>query len=185
MAYAYARQLPCNPKSRLIRVFDLRSSQSEADEIQGHLREVSLDDNPSYDALSYAWGDPSPPYHFLCDGKRLKVTANCYDALHQLRRRPKTSTIWVDSICINQSDEIEKAHQVSLMKHIFSKARKVYIRLEKGTPESDYAFDWLNEESSDWYPLYAVFCKPFPLSLTPREFVKMSRVLLEGAMICK
>jgi hypothetical protein len=72
VTYTYADQLPSDSKSRLIRVFDLDPPQSTTDEtIRGTLRVVSLDDDPSYDALSYAWGKPPPSGHVTCAPSQL------------------------------------------------------------------------------------------------------------------
>lgn len=183
MAATYANQLPSDPQSRLIRIFDLEPAQSAADDtIRGNLGVVSLDENPSYDALSYAWGNPSPPHHIVCGGEKMTVTANCYDALHQLRRSFVTSTIWVDSIRINQADEEEKAHQVSLMRHNFRKAGKVYNWLGKGNEQSDYAIDWLKRVTWNLTPFFAVILKPSP---TLGQLFEILRLVLEGSILCK
>jgi hypothetical protein len=122
---------------------------------------------------------PTMPFPMHGVNLRLLVT------LHVLRRSFKIRTIWVDSICINQKDDKEKEHQVLLMRQIFSKARKVYIWLGKGTEQSDHAIDWLVETNPEWFQAHTVMSKPFPLSLTPREFLKLLRVLLEGVILGK
>jgi hypothetical protein len=46
-------------------------------------------------------------------------------------------TIWVDSICINQEDEVEKSCQIPLVATIYSRAESVIIWLGAGTKASD------------------------------------------------
>jgi Heterokaryon incompatibility protein (HET) len=40
-----------------------------------------------------------------------------------------TEWLWADAICINQSDDIEKAHQVPLMRDIYGTAKEVSVHL--------------------------------------------------------
>jgi hypothetical protein len=189
MSSAYsARHLPLDPESRWIRVFDLQppSSGNEEDPIHGQLRAVCLDDNPSYSALSYAWGNPLPSRQVVFEaGQSLSVTENCYNALQQLRHSFRRRTLWVDSICIDQANEEEKSHEVSLMRDIYNQADKVYIWLGKGTTHSDYAFDWLANATLDRSPLVVAQVAPFPEFFRPRDLSKLLRMALESARMGK
>jgi hypothetical protein len=62
------------------------------------------------------------------------VTANLHTALRQFRRCRSTETqlLWVDQICINQEDLLERSDQVQLMYTIYSRADTVYISLGEG-----------------------------------------------------
>jgi hypothetical protein len=180
--------LPLTPESRWIRVFDLQPSYfgNEEEPIRGHLRAVCLDDNPLYVALSYAWGDPLPSRQIMCGtNETLPITTNCYDALQRLRHSFRTQTLWVDSICVNQSNEGEKSHEVSLMQDIYSQAQTVYIWLRKGNQDSDYAMDWLANATLGLSPLTLARVAPFPAFLRPRDAAKVSRMLLEQIRLCK
>jgi len=84
------------------------------------LVEVTLDDHPIYEALSYVWGDPKLQSTLQIEGARLKVTNNLELALRYLRLPDKPRTIWVDAICIDQSNIEERNQQVRLMKSIYS-----------------------------------------------------------------
>jgi hypothetical protein len=86
---------------------------------------------PEYEALSYAWGDPvfSHPVQEKSSGKVLHVTTNLQQALQAIRYEHATRTLWIDAICINQSDLTEKGHQVALMGRIFHDARTVVVWL--------------------------------------------------------
>lgn len=117
-----------------IRVIDLPKFD-EADEwvshgyIWGHLRVARLDDEPRYAALSYAWGkEEKPPQHwFMCGPSRcsspwtqVPITANCWSALRNLPRMHGKMTIWVDAICIDQHNEVEKLDQIPRMGRVYS-----------------------------------------------------------------
>ncbi|KAF2096281.1 HET-domain-containing protein [Rhizodiscina lignyota] len=86
-----------------------------------------------YKALSYVWGAKDPPHSVYCSGKQIRVTRNCYDALQQIRKRQRTSKeehiLWIDAICINQNDILERNEQVKLMADVYSKANEVLVWL--------------------------------------------------------
>lgn len=80
---------------------------------------VSLEKHPPYDALSYRWEGANEKVN--CGGGTLVVSANCKSALRQINKENKL--LWVDAICINQRDGLEKNHQVALMSRIYSEAK--------------------------------------------------------------
>ncbi|KAI1406093.1 heterokaryon incompatibility protein-domain-containing protein [Hypoxylon fuscum] len=140
--------LPASSKS--IRVLDLAPSQWFDDPLIGHLRVISLDymqDNyPVFNALSYVWGSWSPPEDILrCGDNELPIMKNCRDALRQFRHLYGEITIWVDSICIDQNNAIEKEQQLLLMKEIYTWAEVVYIWLGVESREISSAMDCLSE----------------------------------------
>jgi hypothetical protein len=79
--------------------------------INCRLVHVSLDDNPTYEALSYAWGDTSVegPYIFL-NGEPFCIGVNLQAALLSLCSEEvgdgvnAERILWIDAICINQND---------------------------------------------------------------------------------
>jgi hypothetical protein len=86
------------------------------------IRHVILDDEIKYKALSYVWGDPNITLPILVNAKLYHVTAHCHAALCRLRGMAMYH-LWVDAICINQKDDMEKATQIPLMND--------YIRLQR------------------------------------------------------
>ncbi len=74
----------------------------------GSLIDVSLDENPSYEALSYAWGENEASIPFSCDGRILRVTPNLNAALYRLLSPGASRALWIDQICINQGDNKEE-----------------------------------------------------------------------------
>lgn len=105
--------------------------------ISGSMSHVSLDEKPSYKALSYAWGNlASPRYPILVDGSIILVTQNLYQALREMQTVPNISTLWIDAVCINQIDDEEKGMQVPLMHDIFSQAEEVLIWLGPAADQS-------------------------------------------------
>lgn len=100
-------------------------------ELRISLHQVCLNHEglPAYSALSYCWEGQIPDCPVLCDGAILNVTKNCEEALTRLRSRNQTITIWIDGICINQTDVAEKSSQIALMTEIYTYAEKVIVWL--------------------------------------------------------
>jgi hypothetical protein len=84
---------------------------------------------PSYEPISYAWGENAKLEHILCDKHNLPITANLFQALLHFRYVDKDRLLWADGICIDQSDEIEKNHQVSLMGEVYSLGKRTLVWL--------------------------------------------------------
>jgi len=60
-----------------------------------------LDDDPSYEALSYVWGDPILCEPIVVDGHARQVTINLAAALNSLRHLGIARDLWTDALCIN------------------------------------------------------------------------------------
>ncbi|KAG7006525.1 hypothetical protein G7Y79_00014g037000 [Physcia stellaris] len=112
-----------------------------------------------YEALSYYWGT-DPPRHaiwirdssaearreirdfqsaaqYFAKSKRFYIRSNLHAALTQFREHNRDVYLWIDALCIDQSQEEEKNHQVSMMSRIYSKAEHVLIWLGAGDTKSD------------------------------------------------
>jgi hypothetical protein len=98
--------------------------------------ECTIYDNQSLDnvrdryiALSYRAGDEKTP--ISVDGQTFEVFANLACALRRARTlfSGKSIWVWADQICIDQSDEEEKAHQVAQMYDIYENAGLVLVWL--------------------------------------------------------
>jgi hypothetical protein len=85
-----------------------------------------LEEEPEYETLSYVWGDPTVTKPIILDGEIFEVTTNLESALRHIRKSwPRL--LWVDAVCINQTDHLEKAHQINLMGNLYRKSRRGLI----------------------------------------------------------
>lgn len=91
-----------------------------------------------YDALSYTWGSGEAKQKLHCNGILTPITSNLAAALTQLQPLHKPRYLWVDALCINQTDGDEKARQVAQMLKIFQRARLVVAWV--GVADRDSAF---------------------------------------------
>jgi hypothetical protein len=74
-------------------------------------------------------------------GRDLHVTENLYSALLRLQDDFCPRVLWIDAICINQSNEKEKEQQIPLMAEIYAKARSVIVWLGEAADDSELAMD--------------------------------------------
>jgi hypothetical protein len=92
----------------------------------------SMNDYPSYEALSYAWGDIGPdPEYIILEGQQILVRPNLSTALRGLQYESVSRIMWIDALCINQDDDKEKGDQVARMGEIYRRAKRVVISLGK------------------------------------------------------
>ncbi|KAJ4991777.1 ankyrin and HET domain-containing protein [Stagonosporopsis vannaccii] len=131
-----------------IRLLHLSPSPNRRHNIVCHFSITSLStggEHCAYEALSYAWGEPLLDKSVQLGGNQFAVTSNLLSILRAIRYADKSRIIWVDAICIDQHNVLERSHQVSRMNDIYSKASNVIVWL--GEPRSDaaLAFDFLQE----------------------------------------
>jgi hypothetical protein len=87
---------------------------------------------PEYEAMSYTWGPPVL-HSICCNGASLAISENLWLALQYLRNTHTQRTFWIDAICINQADLVEKSKQISRMERIYSCATVVTVWLGEAT----------------------------------------------------
>ena len=104
----------------------------EGAELAINLRSVSLaKSTEQYTCLSYVWGDQSAPVAISINGQQHYVRRSLHSLLCRLRAFDIGTNIWIDALCIDQTDDAEKAEQVKLMANIYSTAQEVVIGLEE------------------------------------------------------
>lgn len=182
------------------RVFKLDPGQFE-DPLNGSFDVVTIPDNPrvpdaatppnglqEYDALSYAWGKGAFSNVIRCaEGTgiyALRVSRRVATALRYLRFSDRIRYVWIDAICINQSDVGEKSEQVRNMLRIFQNARQVIVWLGKKSHHSHLAFESSNNlqladglecshpRSSDWEKIVRGFTELFDKPWWARTWVR-------------
>jgi hypothetical protein len=119
------------------------------------LVEAPLNNNvPIYFALSYAWeGQKTSEYIEIVgiedslQSTKLGIAKNVGDALrrlqrywfkeHELRNDVGYFAIWIDAVCIDQGNIVERGQQVAMMDEIYRRANSVYVWLGCSNDVSD------------------------------------------------
>jgi hypothetical protein len=113
----------------------------ENEKITCKLENFLFNEAPEYTALSYAWGNPLTSDMIICDGKSLAITPHLHGAFQNVYALVPITKFWIDAICINQADHVEKAVQTHRMNNVYRSAQKVLVWLGKGDENSDSAMD--------------------------------------------
>ncbi|KAL8771407.1 MAG: hypothetical protein Q9209_003075 [Squamulea sp. 1 TL-2023] len=130
--------MPLDDNQDRIRLLIISSGPS-SDAIDCHLTQVSLGDEPSYEALSYTWGTLQCTSTISLNGTDFQVTPNLESALRKLRLANEDRIIWIDAICIDQANTTEKNKQVQQMRRIYQNAWRVVIWLGSEADDSNIA----------------------------------------------
>ena len=126
---------------RLLRLVDSQSSnQLHYDLYQASL-ERSNSTFPKYAALSYTWGKPEFNRSIIVNSCQLNITENLYAVLQTLNLG--NYSIWIDAICINQKDDLEKNTQIPLMTTIYAKASTAVIWIGQESEDSKLALQFI------------------------------------------
>jgi hypothetical protein len=144
--YIY-KNLPTSGSIRLIKLLPRCGGES----LRCHLSIFDLNFSPEYEAVSYVWGEPNYNEEIICDGKYLRISENIHQVLQRFRNENKPRNLWADSICINQDNDAERNHQVSLMGKIYNQATRVLVWLG---PDQDHdasrVFNIISERNKQW-----------------------------------
>jgi len=118
------------PSIRLVRILPGPSFDGQ---IHLDIRHAST--NSTYSCLSYVWGEQQDLCWITLGGQLFQVGQNLHAFLGSARKKPHLCSgwLWIDALCIDQSNKLERNHQVQQMGHIFSHAVKVISWL--GTDE--------------------------------------------------
>ncbi|KAF5712593.1 heterokaryon incompatibility protein (het-6OR allele) [Fusarium globosum] len=134
---------PLDRSRREIRVIEILSTKPR---IVCNLTTVSLDQGPEFSAISYLWGDNGKPEAITVNGIERFITPSLASALEYVpyhwknafpERKSQSCRVWADALCINQDEDLEKSHQVELMKFIYPAAELVFSCLDIGALQSD------------------------------------------------
>lgn len=129
----------------------------EADVIAGHIEHSSWGSKP-YEALSYVWGDIRDSTTILANDHTISITKSLETALRHLRYSDKSRYLWVDAICINQEDILEKSEQVAKMGLIYENADSVLVWLGLATLYSPVGMEilryFINEKRPQSCPVW-------------------------------
>lgn len=112
--------------TRFVRI---RPAENDDEIIACELTEIAFGESPSFEALSYMWGDESVKETIMVNNIKFSVGKNLWDALRYLRRRWSGTLFWIDALCINQDDVPERNRQLRMMWHIYFRATTVVVWL--------------------------------------------------------
>jgi hypothetical protein len=149
-------------KEPLIRLLRIEKGTG-TDHVCCKLVKRPLWDAGNYSALSHSWGTEPPSSEVFVESRNTSVfpfpvSPHLYSALKRLRNEHSAVDVWIDAICINQLDIVERAAQVQIMAQIFNAASEVRVWLGEysGSEDQFHATDrelfWsLCQRPSPWW----------------------------------
>ncbi|KAK8075633.1 hypothetical protein PG997_010296 [Apiospora hydei] len=130
---------PLNGSAQEIRLLTIEPTDNHDAPIEATLDHISLDEEPTYIALSYRWGRSGKDETVSIDHNRLlPITSSLSQALRCFRAK-NILRLWVDAICINQDSNDEKADQIRLMRQIYQRAEVVIAWVGQEDPSGHIA----------------------------------------------
>jgi hypothetical protein len=103
----------------------------------------------TYNAVSYTWtrGKQAMPV-LVAQGNgqyEARVDQDQFQLLKNLRRLDRPRILWLDALCVNLTDLVDRDQRIPLIGKIFSLARKTYIWLGEKTEDAEPAFHFVKE----------------------------------------
>lgn len=119
----------------------------------------------------FATANTSLDGYLVVGCNKIPLRPNLEQALRHLRQPDLYRTLWIDAICIHQTNDDERGYQVSQMGRIFKSATAVFIWLGMASQNSDEALQfvsdlwkmktsqgaWQNDTQSEWMVFKANF----------------------------
>ena len=122
---------PLNKTRSEIRILHLEGSTDENAPLRCELEIVSLsaDPKPTYEAISYCWGDTTGRDRIILNGQVFEAPLAGAKVLRRFRLQDAPWTVWIDALCINQEDREERNDQVSLMGKVYRSTIRTLVWL--------------------------------------------------------
>jgi hypothetical protein len=141
---------PHSLTGRTIRLLSIEPGELDTP-VRCALKETCLDDTSTpYFALSYCWGLGHSSVEITCNSHPLFITPGLHSALLEYRRRGVSVSLWVDAVCIDQSNVTERTSQVRMMQTIYSSAARVVVWLGEAEATDGLALDVLKAINAPW-----------------------------------
>lgn len=155
--YAYS---PLRKDDNEIRLLHVKPGM-QGQPLECTLQHVSLASLPKFETISYVWGDASIRSSLILQGCATSIPASSGAAIGRVRLEREARVIWIDAVCIGQTNVEERNCQVALMSMIYGKAAGNIIYLgESDTAEAAVAavtriYQEVRDETSDLEDLYS------------------------------
>ncbi|KAK1457506.1 hypothetical protein CMEL01_15986 [Colletotrichum melonis] len=130
--YAKFKYRPLDKKYEEIRLLDVDLTGGNKHRM---IHSISLAKAGKYCAISYYSGNPKDTVPVWIEGIKMNIFSNLAKGIENAASFWKKGSpnqplrLWVDQICINQSDLPEKSHQVNFMREIYRNATHVYVSM--------------------------------------------------------
>lgn len=188
--------LPLNESEIRLLQLDI-SIDTTAELIRCEVRTFPRNESPPFTALSYTWGSGVTNEYIILNKSRFAITSNLnlflkqavlhaqddrYDRLGPFDAKLDKEQgkcgwdgkwLWIDSVCINQRDDLEKSHQVQRMRQLYETANAIVVWLGPSEKNTELGF----RELARRWP-----CKPGALNIDREALGRASSYLYRQAV---
>lgn len=135
--------VPLSTNGHYTRLVKIKTADEHgANKLQLDLAVRQFTDNIAYNAVSYEWGNAEAAAHIQINNQVVSIRQNLHDFLEILTQSVyKDEWLFIDAICIDQDNILERNAQVQRMGDIYRHAQVVLVWLGPATPESDAIFN--------------------------------------------
>lgn len=134
-SFTYRAGFRHDKKIRLLRIKRrIPFVDPEAELIEEDIESVP---RPRYHAISPVWSHGEKNRTITLNGRPFSISSSEYNILCKSSSYFGPRNVWIDTICINQQDDVEKASQIKKMRDIYYNARAVQVYLV------DHPSSWL------------------------------------------
>ncbi len=121
-----------------IRLLSIQGINSARHVFNLKLCDFPLHELPPYYAVSYTWDNQPNSHLILINNQWLSASSNVSSILSLFAPSVFGQRyLWIDAICINQTNKVEKATQVKLMRDIYRNAKSVLVWLSSENLNQD------------------------------------------------
>ena len=116
-----------------IRLMGILPSKSSSSPVECMISRFPRYAAPAYEAISHSSDEHDLSGMVVCQGRAVAVSASCEAAARALRAGMKNSKqprrVWIDEVCVNQADAVEKSAQTAHMADVFYYAQRTIMYL--------------------------------------------------------
>lgn len=133
---------PLDPAHAEIRLLKVELAHSSDGALRCAFYTVSLDQHaPPFTAVSYCWGRAEHDHVIYMGLSAIKVTKTVEEVLRGVVAHG-ARFVWIDQVCIDQSNTQERNNQLALMSFIYSRADHVLVYLGQAGQHTSLAVDF-------------------------------------------
>lgn len=126
-----------------IRLLKLKPARTQSDPIECSLFPISPTKDTPYEAVSYVWGNQVRDKVIKVNEVDFQIPGNLFELLPYLRQHDSDRVLWIDGLCIDQTNDVEKSRQVNMMDDIYKGASHVVMFLGREWDGLDIAVKYL------------------------------------------
>jgi len=142
---------PLDLTTQEIRLIRILPKTNNTQILRCELKHFNINEKcPIFRALSYTWGRPQFSQMIILNGKPFEIWENLFSFLEVIQELPeRTDLIWIDQLCIDQTNVLERNHQVQVMGQIYAEAYEVISWIGVADPDTETFYERVERNKCD------------------------------------